>query len=321
MSNPKISVIIPVYNAEKYLAECFDSVLSQSYSDIEVIIVNDKSTDGSDDVIRAYQKKDQRIIYINKEKNEGVDAARIDGLQRVGGEYIIFLDCDDWCEAGLFEQLRKVFKTHPDINIIEFKYNLAFDSCHKKPADWLNRGKSGIRHVQDTDILLGTALWNKCYKTSFLRDNNLLKYEQNTSCGEIPTVVVGFLIAKQFFYLDFVGYNWRIVPNSLSRVPEKRRNHVLSFFPMLDMMKKMMLDHHLYSDSLYETIAVRCLLWNLKKDVGMDYNKVYYQRVKALFKTFHVKKSDFEDRHTYNLFKKVCWMPYFIFKLKYKGKK
>ncbi len=315
MSNPKISIIMPVYNAEKYLAECFDSVLSQSYSDIEVIIVNDGSTDGSDDVIRAYQKKDHRIVYINKGKNEGVDAARIDGLKKAGGAYVIFWDSDDWCEAGLFEQLEKVFHTHPDINIIEFKYNLALDSEHKELANWLSRGKSGIYNIQNSDILLATALWNKCYKTSFLREHDLLKYEQNTSCGEIPTTVVAFLIAKQFFWLDFVGYNWRIVPNSLSRAPEKRREHVLSFFPMLEMMKKMMSEHHLYSDSLYEKIAVRCLLWQIKR--GVD--KVCYRRVRALFKTFHLKKSDFKNRHTYKLFRKVRWMPYFIFKLKSKG--
>lgn len=318
MSNPKISVIIPVYNAEKYLAECFDSVLSQSYSDIEVIIVNDKSTDGSDDVIRAYQKKDHRIVYINKEKNEGVDAARIDGLQRAKGKYTLFMDNDDWYESGLFEQLEKVFHTHPDINIIEFKYNLALDSEHKESANWLDRGESGVYPIQDVaDILLATPLWNKCYKTSFLREHELLNYDQGLSCNDIPTVVVAFLIAKQFFWLDFVGYNWRQVPTSLSRALEKKKSHMLGFFPMLDIMKNMMIKHHMYSDITYEKIAVICLLWKIKK--GVD--KEYYQRTRLLFKTFHLQKSDFKNRHTYKLFRKVRWMPYFIFKLKYKGKK
>ena len=91
---PKISIIIPVYNMEEYLGECLDSVLGQSLTDIEAIAINDGSKDSSLEILKAYAAKDSRIIIIDK-ANEGVGAARNDGIDRATGEFVAFMDCDD----------------------------------------------------------------------------------------------------------------------------------------------------------------------------------------------------------------------------------
>jgi len=91
---PKISVIIPVYNMEKYLGECLDSILQQTLSDLEMIIINDGSTDSSLSIIREYQKRDSRIVVIDK-ANAGVGAARNDGIKAATGDYLAFMDPDD----------------------------------------------------------------------------------------------------------------------------------------------------------------------------------------------------------------------------------
>lgn len=96
---PKISVIVPVYNAGLYLAECLDSILSQTLSETEVIVINDGSSDNSGDIISEYAKSDSRIIVINKE-NEGAGKARNDGLDRASGEFIAFMDADDYYPSG-----------------------------------------------------------------------------------------------------------------------------------------------------------------------------------------------------------------------------
>ncbi len=92
----KVSIIVPVYNVEEYLSRCIDSLLQQTYSEIEVILVDDASTDGSADVIRAYIKKDARVKGFFQEQNQGVSAARNCGLDEATGDWIAFCDADDW---------------------------------------------------------------------------------------------------------------------------------------------------------------------------------------------------------------------------------
>ena len=97
----KVSVIIPIYNGEKYLEECIQSVLHQNLSDIEVICVDDGSTDGSLRLLQEYQKRDDRIKVFHQE-NQGVTVARGVGLKLADGEYVGFMDCDDWLEPNMF---------------------------------------------------------------------------------------------------------------------------------------------------------------------------------------------------------------------------
>lgn len=104
MANPEISVIVPVYNVEHYLAECLDSLRSQSISDIEIICVNDGSSDGSEKVVREYIKKDSRIRLINQ-KNQGVSSARNKGIKEAKGKYIYFMDADDSITLNYLEGL------------------------------------------------------------------------------------------------------------------------------------------------------------------------------------------------------------------------
>lgn len=101
---PKVSIVVPIYNVEAYLSRCLDSILSQTLQDIEVIAVNDGSTDASGEILDQYASKDTRIIVIHK-KNGGVSAARNDGIQLVKGEYIGFVDPDDWIDHDMYEAL------------------------------------------------------------------------------------------------------------------------------------------------------------------------------------------------------------------------
>ena len=101
---PKISVIIPVYNTEKYLSRCLDSVVNQTFKDLEIICVNDGSTDNSNEILDRYASKDNRITVINQ-KNGGLSAARNTGLRHASGQYIGFVDSDDWIDIDYYECL------------------------------------------------------------------------------------------------------------------------------------------------------------------------------------------------------------------------
>ncbi len=101
---PKVSIIIPVYNVEKYLQRCLDSVVNQTLKDIEIICVNDGSTDNSAIILEEFSKKDERIKIVNQ-KNGGLSRARNTGLEHSNGDYIGFLDSDDWIDLDYYEKL------------------------------------------------------------------------------------------------------------------------------------------------------------------------------------------------------------------------
>lgn len=111
MENPTISVIVPVYNGERYLKKCLQSVICQSFQDIEIILVNDGSTDNSLDICEAFARQDNRIVIINK-RNEGASFARRDGVLKARGNYIFFIDTDDYLESSTLERLIAVAYEH-----------------------------------------------------------------------------------------------------------------------------------------------------------------------------------------------------------------
>lgn len=113
--NPKISVIIPVYKVEPYLRQCLDSVVNQTYKNLEIILINDGSPDKCGEICDEYARRDPRITVIHKE-NGGLCAARNDGMERATGDWIAFVDSDDWCELDYYEQLvRGLGERSPDI--------------------------------------------------------------------------------------------------------------------------------------------------------------------------------------------------------------
>ena len=100
----KVSIIIPVYNAEKYLREAIESVLKQTYTDFELLLINDRSTDNSMEISREYSKKDHRIVLLeNNSENHGPGSTRNIGLDHATGEYIYFMDADDWIDKSLLQ--------------------------------------------------------------------------------------------------------------------------------------------------------------------------------------------------------------------------
>lgn len=178
MNNPKISVIIPVYNVEKYLRQCLDSVVNQTIRDIEIICVNDGSTDSSSRILEEYSSKDNRIIVINQE-NSGQSVARNNGLKVAAGEYIAFLDSDDYMEPDLCETAyQKALLTGADITMF------FFDTFGE---DYMN--VSAIDTIPDDDIVIrgrkidavndnNNVIWNMLYKRSFIEKNNIFFLEK-----------------------------------------------------------------------------------------------------------------------------------------------
>lgn len=109
--SPKVSVIVPVYNVEKYLEKCLETLISQTLKDIEIICINDGSKDSSLNILKKYALNDERIKIIDKH-NEGLSAARNDGLNAATGEYIGYVDSDDWVDLNFYEKLYNAAKKY-----------------------------------------------------------------------------------------------------------------------------------------------------------------------------------------------------------------
>ena len=117
----KISIIIPIYNVKEYLKRCVDSVLNQSYKNIEVILIDDGSTDGSEKICDEYAKKDKRVVVVHQ-KNSGVSASRNKGIELATGKYIGFVDSDDYIHKDMFEKLyNSLISTSSSISMCNYQ--------------------------------------------------------------------------------------------------------------------------------------------------------------------------------------------------------
>jgi glycosyltransferase involved in cell wall biosynthesis len=176
MDKPTVSVIIPVYNSEKYLKKCLDSIVNQTLKNIEIIIINDGSNDNSEDIVKSY--KDTRIKYIAQE-NKGVSAARNLGMDIATGKYISFIDSDDWVDLDFLEKLYTTAeKYNADIAVagIIRDRNNRIKSYLKFENEIITNDK--FQKLSLCDVPEISYVWNKLYKSSSLKKINL-KFEKN----------------------------------------------------------------------------------------------------------------------------------------------
>lgn len=162
----KISVIVPIYNVESYLSLCLDSLASQTISDIEVILVNDGSKDSSGDIAQEYAKKMPHIFKYVAKENGGLSDARNFGMQYVEGEYVAFVDSDDWVSPYMFE---KLYKKAKDFNsdIVECQFDYVYGDLHKKAEIPRYNTLEGYM------IYAYPNAWNKIYRAEWLRGLNV----------------------------------------------------------------------------------------------------------------------------------------------------
>ena len=151
-----ISIIIPVYNTKNYLEQCIDSVLEQTYKNIEIILVDDGSTDGSSDICDKYSNDNSNIIVIHK-KNEGLQAALIDGIKASAGEYIGFVDGDDWIDPEMFQFLHSEMA---DVDMIAT--GIARHFSNGDVVEWLDNYDEGI-YDTNTDEFINNLIISKKY--------------------------------------------------------------------------------------------------------------------------------------------------------------
>ncbi|OQB14357.1 MAG: putative glycosyltransferase EpsJ [Firmicutes bacterium ADurb.Bin193] len=213
---PTISIIVPVYNVEKYLRQCLDSLINQTFEDIEIICINDGSTDNSLEILKEYEQIDQRIKVINQE-NQGVSSAKNNGIKIAKGEYLAVVDGDDWVEPDAYEILLSAMKKH-NVDVVMFSYfrnygnvqleKKVFDSdkvFEKNDCANLHRSLIGIvgqelSEPQNAGKICSS--WTKLYKTDIIKENKIF----NIDLDIIGTYEDGMFNLEYFKYVNKAIY-------------------------------------------------------------------------------------------------------------------
>lgn len=306
----KVSIIIPIYNVERYLDDCVHSVLAQSYKDLEIILVDDVSPDNCPRICDEYAKTDGRIIVIHREKNGGLSAARNSGLAVATGQYVYFLDSDDCIFPDSISSMVKMTEKYPKVDLVQG--NIKIQGKHSHYSDVICRQPEYIVYNGDsTTPLLGSCpvtAWNKMIRRSLLTDNNItfvegLLHEDEMFRWDIHQLVQSVAIVKDYTY-------WYRTDNQSSIMATTKRarlmNHSVSILERackdgiktkeeifwaigllchnrLQVSKEEIAEHNIqerlnslnHQYSLPLPLRMEVLMWS--KHMGLYYNSVFYQ--------------------------------------------
>ena len=299
MKKKLLSVIIPVYNVEQYLKRCLDSVVAQSLQEIEIIIVNDGSTDSSEEICEEYAKQDSRIVMIHQ-NNQGISAARNAGINAASTEYLMFVDSDDWV-------------------VPEF-CQCAYEAIVKKDADLIlfdfysvNQAKMWIQTDLKEDIIdlskdeamtyliekIGNNAWNKIYSAKLFQN---LKFPVGRNYEDIGTVCFLVEKAEKIGYLNKALYYYCYREKSISKRPSKK-----SLEDRIEMLYKqwMFMESHNYSvkRTVYGRLLNTTIFYLLSYGLIKEKNKNHV--LNTVLK--HCKYNDWKQL---SVKRKLVWLGY-----------
>lgn len=250
---PKVSIIIPFNNVEGYIEECLNSVLTQTLEDIEIICINDASTDKTVDIVKSFEQKDERIKLIELDERKGQGYARNRGIEIASGDYIGFVDSDDFIKPEMFEKLyNAALQTNSEITMCQaLEYDDVtgqyIDSDYYSLAP-LQGFKDGVFSAEDTkNVILdiNVALWNKIYKRSYLL-NIGEKFPEGFIYEDLPFFFGTYLSAKRIKIVWESFYNYRI--NRKNSTMQQFNNKILDRPPMVSLTYEKMKKAHFLDD-------------------------------------------------------------------------
>ncbi|WP_372518435.1 glycosyltransferase family 2 protein [Candidatus Ruminimicrobiellum ovillum] len=295
-NNPKVSIIIPVYNVEQYLRQCLDSVCNQTFKDIEIIIVNDCSPDNSLEIIKEYQRKDERIVLVDLKQNVGLGFARNEGMKVAKGKYITFVDSDDWIANNYVEVLYNEIESNSLDVVCAAAY--IYNNIQKKIIDhkFVSADKLNRQKIKNKDCLLIPKrncfiipVWLKIYKKSFLLDNNIF-FELKESEDNLFFFYV-LLKTENIKFIDDKIYYYRINREySLMQAINKKFN----YFKLFEKLKERLIFENRYNECkriYYQYISIltasKLEVLNLK----LSELKFYFNKFRTAYYNTDFKKN------------------------------
>lgn len=264
----KVSIIVPIYNVEKYLHQCVDSLVDQTLNDIEIILVDDGSPDNCPEICDEYARKDTRIKVVHK-KNGGLSSARNAGLDVAEGEYVAFIDSDDYVAPEMMEKRYLVAKEH-DLDACYCDYNFDYDgkvwSANKQKNNSLLKNKEEVKNFlfdmvgplpnYPSDVKHLVSVWLALYKTDIIKKNKIQFESERLYPSEDLLFHIDFLShCSSIGNITDAMYYWRYRPGSLSRSYSSKRFKL--YIALLNRVKEKLDEHYLEDE--YRLHYQRCV--------------------------------------------------------------
>ena len=290
----KVSIIIPVYNSEKYLKKCVDSILNQIYKNIEIIIIDDGSKDNSYEVIKELEKENPTIIKGFTQENQGVANTRNNGVQYASGDFIMFSDNDDYLDKDCVEVfVNAIVKEEADIVVGGYR-RVSTDGKVLMERK-LSEDSSWSKYVQ-------ICPWAKIYKRDFLIKNNL-KFLSYPIGEDMYMNLIAYYKSSKVVSIEYVGYNWLYNVESISSTIHKRIGKESDPVPMLEAIVKEIGNDEKFDDGLYEFAYVKFIVWYLLYSCkGADKNEIIEEYDK-LFKWLNSNFPNYKKNKNIGIFK------------------
>lgn len=256
----KISIVVAVYNAEKTLKKCVDSLIGQTLKNTEIILVNDCSKDNSSSICKQYESEYSNVIAIDNPYNVGVSATRNNGIEKAKGDYICFVDSDDYVEPDYLEQLLNNFKKYNTVPICEFIYHDEVNHCKPVKYSWSGGEEKvslGDAFKLNAELYL-TALWNKLFDMQIIEKFNV-RFDENLSMGEdLRFSVEYFEKSDTEFVYAFSAHLYhytKLSENTL--MSDFARGNAEDAVKRLQMIKNVALKYNKRANENYETALKR----------------------------------------------------------------
>lgn len=271
----KLSIIIPVFNAENTLKRCLDSVLQQKDDELEIVVINDGSKDLSDEIMQEYKLRYPEIISYYKKQNTGVADTRNYGIEKAKGKYIMFLDSDDYIDIHLYNIIKQYIER--DIELIKFKLQRVDENNNiiekvTGPIFEKTTGEEGFKYLYASDVLLDSPCVYVMKKDIFIRNKLLFNVgTEHEDFGLIPFVIV---LTRSMISIDFYGYQYVQSNGSITRNNDYNKTKKKAY----DALKQ------------YDEALIKIEKYNINKNTA-DYLKIYYTNA-ILLKTETLEDKD-----------------------------
>ena len=317
-----ISVIIPVFNVASFLPQCLDSVIGQTLKNIEIICIDDGSTDDSSRILAEYAALDERIQIITQ-PNQGAGTARNTGMMRACGEYLIFLDSDDWFKADFLSQmLARARETNADITICKSCSFDTFTNC-TLPSDWmLQTGKLPgpvFSPIEISDQLFQFTYgwpWDKLYRTEFINKAQIY-YPSLKNSEDLVFVFESLAVAKKICILDDICVYHRV--NRSVSVSNTRDTQPEALGLALQILREKLNNRGLllqYEKTLIYS-EVELLIWHVSTLKDPKLQRQYFYKLRHEWIPYWESKADFSmltwNRKTRLKYKLVRYFPFSVF--------
>lgn len=285
-----ISIIVPIYNAEKFIKKCVDSLLNQTKKELEFILINDGSTDKTHDILKTY--KDKRIKYF-KNKNQGIGKTRNFGIEKATGKYIIFIDSDDYIEPTTCEELyNKAIKEKADVVVCDFFK--VYDDGSIEDINLPSFKTSKLKDNPNILIDINLSPWNKIYSTKLIKDNDI-RFAEGIKYEDVPFVSEALDRANKIAKLDKKLNYYVIHGNSETTVRDKR---IFDILKIVDMIRKYF-KNKTYMNDIVDKLTVRIVTnYNIQQRQQKDI-KVGMEFIDDAFAYLKKEVPDYKDNKYY----------------------